>query len=165
MIVESLRDHWPARKMEWMMTVLVFQWGAYMILHPDMFTNPATAMPLAKLSQWAEVWGADPSLFWGGMAVGMSLLRGAALFINGAYVRTPIGRLVAAFASMFIFTQVSMALWQSGVPNLGMMVYPWLVAVDMLSAYRAGEDALYAEVQRRSQNGKAGAPVPYLRSE
>lgn len=166
MMIESLRQHWPARKTEWLMMILVGAWGSYMLMHPAMFTDPATAQPLSGLARIAYRNGAtDPSLFWGGIALAAALGRGAALFVNGAYARTPIGRLVAAFVSMFIFTQVSVGLYQSGVPNLGLIVYPWLVAVDVLSAYRAGQDAVYAEVQRRSQIGAMRASAPYARAE
>ncbi len=165
MIIKSLRSHWPARKMEWMMTILVFQWGLYMLLHPGMFTDPATRQPLIILAQMAERYGFDPATLWGGLALAMAVLRGAALLVNGAYARTPIGRLVAAFGSMFVFTQVSIALYRSGVPNLGLMVYPWLVSVDLMSAYRAGEDAIIAESQRRKQKGTISAAVPSLSAE
>ena len=166
MMIKSLRQHWPARKMEWMMTFLVSAWGAYMLVHPAMFVSAATAAPLAALADVAAQWGSDdPALFWGAGALAMGILRGVALFVNGAYTRTPIGRLVAAFASMFIFTQVSIALYRSGVPNLDLILYPWLVAVDMLSAYRAGQDAVYAEMQRRSQKGATSAAFPCCRAE
>lgn len=166
MMIQSLRQHWPARKTEWMMTVLVSAWGAYMLMNPVMFTSSATAQALAGLARIAEFYGStDPSFFWGSIALTAGLGRGVALFVNGAYARTPIGRLLAAFLSMFIFTQVSIGLYNSGVPNLGLIVYPWLVAVDMLSAYRAGQDAVFAEVQRRSQKGSLSAALPYCRAD
>lgn len=162
MIVRSLKVHWPARKLEWLMTLFVTVWGLYVLLHPGLFTHPATAQPLAGLAQIALSMDMSPAAFWGSIAIAMGLLRGLGLFINGAYSRTPIWRAVAAFGSMFIFTQISIAIFQTGVPNLGQVIYPWLVLVDLLSAYRAGQDAVYAEMQRCQNSGASRAHLPYV---
>jgi len=164
-IVRSLKQHWPARKLEWLMTIFVTLWGFYVLAHPILFIAPATSEPLQGLSRIAHGFGFDPAPFWGSIAVAMGFLRGLGLFINGAYARTPIWRAVAAFGSMFIFTQISIAVYQSGVPNLGLVIYPWLVAVDLLSAYRAGQDAVYAEMQRCRNTGVTSAALPYVRAD
>lgn len=165
-IVRSLKQHWPARKLEWLMTIFVTLWGLYVLSHPVLFVAAATAEPLAGLARIAYGFGYEPYLFWGTVATAMGALRGLGLFINGAYARTPIWRAVAAFGSMFIFTQISIAVYQSGVPNLGLVIYPWLVAVDLLSTYRAGQDAVYAEMQRcRNAGVTASAHLPYVRAD
>lgn len=157
MILRSLSQHWPARKIEWLMAGLTFVWGYYILAHPGVFTQPETREILSGMVTLAGLYGLTPVVFWGGGAMFMGLLRALALFINGAYARTPIFRAVAAFGTMFIFTQVSIALYRSGVPNFGIVVYSWLVIADLLSAYRAAQDAVFAEVQRRSQKDATGA--------
>jgi hypothetical protein len=164
MILRALGQHWPARKIEWIMAGLTATWGGYILLHPEIFTQPETAEILSGMIVMAQTYGIAPENFWGGGALLMGLIRAIALFINGAYVRTPLFRALAAFGTMFIFTQVSIALHRSGVPNFGLVVYPWLVFADLLSAYRAAQDAVYAEVQRRSQKEAAGADYPCLRA-
>lgn len=148
LIIRSLRQHWPARKLEWLMAGLMIAWGWYVLLHPDLFTNPETASLLAGLADVSAPFTAYPALAWGGACFLVGLTRGIALFVNGAYTRTPLIRLIASFASMFIVTQIIIGLWKSGVPNTGLVVYPWFVIADLLSAYQAAVDVVHAEKQR-----------------
>jgi len=156
MIVQSLRKHWPARKMEWVMAGLSLCWGYYVLNHPDIFTNHQTAPLFAGMAAMVPD-GWEPASFWGGLAFWVGMIRGIALYINGAHVRTPVVRVIAAFLTMFVFTQVCQGLWASGLPNPGLVVYPWLVVADMLSAYTAANDAIHAEVQRRIERGHSAS--------
>lgn len=151
MIVRSLRQHWPARKLEWLMSGFMLTWGCYVLLHPEIFTAPETAGPLSGLVVISNPITEFPALAWGGAAFIVGLCRGLALFVNGAWTRTPLIRLVASFASMFIVTQIIIGLWTSGVPNTGLVVYPWFVIADLLSAYRAAVDVVHAEKLREAQ--------------
>lgn len=155
--IKSLQQHFPARKTEWLMSGLAICWGCYTIQNPAIFTNVETAGVLRRMVEMASIIGVRPESLWGGSAIGAGVVRFIALLINGAYARTPFWRAVAGFATMFIFTQVSIALWRSGVPNWGLVVYPWLVIADLLSTYRAAQDAVLAEVNRRSQKEAPGA--------
>jgi hypothetical protein len=92
--------------------------------------------------------GYPPSAVWGLLTVFLGLIRGAALFINGAYTRTPLIRLIMSFASAFVWTQICIGLVKSGVPNTGIIVYGGLVVMDIVSAYRAANDTVYAEKLR-----------------
>lgn len=148
MIIRSLRQHWPARKMEWLMAGFALTWGIYVLLHPNLFTNPATAELLSGLVSISAPFTDYPALAWGGAAFAIGLLRGIALFVNGAWTRTPMIRLIASFASMLIVTQIIIGLWKSGVPNTGLVAYPWFVVADLLSAFRASVDVVHAEKQR-----------------
>lgn len=148
MIIRSIRQHWPARKMEWLMAGFLTCWGLYVLLHPQLFTNAATAQLFSGLTAISASVTIYPALFWGGISFVTGILRGLALFVNGAWTRTPMIRLIASFASMFIVTQIILGLWKSGVPNTGLVVYPWLVFADLLSAYRAAVDVVHAEKQR-----------------
>lgn len=148
MVVESLKSHWPARKMEWLMSGIMVAWGVYVLLHPEMFHNSATRALLSGLTAISDPFTPYPALFWGGAAFTVGLCRAIALFINGAWTRTPLVRVIASFVSMFIFTQIIIGLWQSGVPNTALVVYPWFVIADLLSAYRAAVDVVHAEKQR-----------------
>jgi hypothetical protein len=148
MIIRSLRQHWPARKLEWIMAGFLLCWGVYVLLHPDLFTNPATATLFSGMALISAPLTIYPALAWGGVAAVIGLCRALALFVNGAWTRTPLIRLIASFASMFVITQIIVGLWKSGVPNTGLICYPWFVIADLLSAYRAAVDVVHAEKQR-----------------
>lgn len=156
MVLRALRQHWPARKIEWLMAGLAVCWGAYIKAYPEIFYQPETSSVLGGMVAMSDWLGMSPENVWGGSAMIFGAIRMIALFINGAYVRTPIFRAIAAFGTMFIFTQVSIALYRSGVPNLGLVVYPWLVVADLLSVFRAAQDALFAENQRQNQKENDG---------
>ena len=148
MIIRSLRDHWPARKLEWLVSGFLIAWGVYVLLHPSLFTAPETAVLFSGLASISAPVTDFPALAWGGACFAVGLSRCLALFVNGAWTRTPLIRLIASLLSMFIVTQIIIGLWTSGVPNTGLVVYPWFVIADLLSAYRAAVDVVHAEKLR-----------------
>lgn len=148
MIIRSLKQHWPARKLEWLMAGFMIAWGWYILMHPAVFTNPQTAALFSGLTEMVASFTQYPALAWGGVCFCVGVGRSIALFVNGAWTRTPAIRLVASFISMFIVTQIIIGLWKSGVANPGLVVYPWFVVADLLSAYRAAIDVVHAEKQR-----------------
>lgn len=143
-MITSLRQHWPIRKLEWMNAFFLVSWGLYVLLHPQLFTQPGTSTVFSGMTVMVSDITDYPALVWGGGAFGAGLIRVVALFVNGAYARTPIIRVVTSFISMFILTQIFFGLWQTGLPNTGLVVYPWFIFADMLSAYRASVDAVHA---------------------
>lgn len=146
MLIVSLKQHFPARWPEWFMSGMSFAWGAYMILHPEVFDQDATRAVFSGLAAMAGNF--PPAALWGLTTVILGFIRGSALFVNGAYTRTPMIRLVMSFASAFVWTQVFIGLWKSGVPNMGLVVYGGLVVMDIVSAYRAAWDTTLAEKMR-----------------
>lgn len=148
LFMKSLRQHWPARKSEWFMAAILTTWGAYVWLHPEMFHAPSTQALLSGLAMISASFTIEAALFWGPLCVVVGIGRMIALFINGAWTRTPLIRVAASFVSMFVFTQILIGLWDSGVPNTGLVIYPWFVVADLISAYRAATDAVLAQMQR-----------------
>lgn len=146
MLIVELKKHFPARWPEWYMSALSFAWGAYVALHPEIFTQPQSREVLAGLVQMAGSF--PPASVWGLSAVTLGLIRAAALFINGSYTRTPMVRLLMSFLSAFVWTQVVIGLLKTGVPNMGLVVYSGLVVMDIVSAYRAATDTVFAEKLR-----------------
>lgn len=146
MLIVSLKQHFPARWPEWFMAGMSFSWGCYVVLHPGLFTNPATRASLAGLEAMAGSF--PPAALWGLSTVILGLIRACALFINGAFSRTPMVRLIMSFLSAFIWTQICIGMWKSGVPNTGMVVYSGMVVMDIVSAYRAATDTVFAEKVR-----------------
>lgn len=148
MIIRSLRDHWPARKLEWLMSGFLIAWGVYVLLHPALFTAPETISLFSGLKAISDPFTPYPALAWGGSGFLVGITRLIALFVNGAWTRTPLIRLIASLLSLFIITQIIIGLWKSGVPNTGLVVYPWFVIADLLSAYRAAVDVVHAQKLR-----------------
>lgn len=146
MLIVSLKQHFPARWPEWFMAGMSVMWGSYMVLHPQLFTQDATRQVLSGLAAMAGNF--PPASLWGLSTVILGMIRGAALFINGAFSRTPMIRLLMSFLSAFIWTQVVIGLVKSGVPNTGLVVYAGLVVMDIVSAYRAATDTVFAEKVR-----------------
>lgn len=152
MLIVSLKRHFPARVPEWWMSLMLVGWGSYIVLHPEMFDDPSTREVFSGMVAMAGDF--DPAGFWGLSAVVIGFLRSCALFINGAYTRTPMIRLGMSFLSAFIWTQVAIGLYQSGVANMGVVVYAGLVTLDIVSAYRAATDMVFAEKIRHDLKRK-----------
>lgn len=139
MLFIELKKTFPARSLEWWSSALLASWGAYVILHPGLFKTPDYQGLTILMDQ--NTWGL------GAFAAGITRLF--ALYVNGSHTRTPAIRLIVAFASVFVWFWISVGLWRSGVPQMGMIIYPWLMLADMYSAHRAASDAVEAEHQRR----------------
>lgn len=154
MIVQSLREHFPARLIEWFMAGLMVSWGLYVLGSPDMFTHPAERDIFAYMAAMSSWTGIEPSIVWGLGSTVFGAVRALALFVNGAYVRTPVIRVAMSFVSAFIWTQILLCIVYSGLPNPAVAVYSWLVIADIVSAYRASKDAVLAEAQRRREKDK-----------
>lgn len=152
MLIAAIGKQFPQRKMEWIMAGITASWGLYTLLHPEMFIQSSTASLLAGLTNMTPR-GFAPNILWGTTALAVGMLRAVALYVNGAHVRTPVIRAISALVTMFVFAQVSIGLWQTGIANWGIVVYPWLIVADMVSAYAAGKDAVISEAYRRIEQG------------
>jgi len=110
--------------------------GLYLILNPGLFDD-------ASMGAWSGLKTVAAQPTWGLILLVMGLARIVALYINGRHRRTPVVRLVASFFSAFVITQISLGMWNSGVPSTDLVVYPILVLADVYSAFRASADMTY----------------------
>lgn len=148
MLIQSLRYHFPARLPEWFMSGWLVAWGMYVGLHPEMFTDGDTAVLFSGLASVVLWTGYPPASVWCLVAISVGFVRAAALFINGAYSRTPIVRLGTSAISAFVVAMIVSGVQQAGVPNLGIVTYSALFLLDLASAYRAASDIPVAEASR-----------------
>ena len=160
MLIVSLKKHFPARWPEWFMAGQMTAWGCYIATHPELFTSESTRQVFAGMASMVN--GDSPAAVWGLAAVVIGMTRAFALFINGAYTRTPLIRLVMSFLGAFIWTQVVIGLIKSGIPNADIMVYSGLVILDIVSAYRAATDVVYAEKARHDLKKRPASGVEYI---
>ena len=146
MLIVGLKDHFPARISEWFNGAILTCWGAYLLLHPNLFDTQGSGRLWSRMEGlvWVDY---NPESVWGLVAFSVGIMRLGALFINGAWSRTPLLRLISAAVSAFVWTQVTIGLL--AVPNTGLVVYPWLVFIDLVAAYRAGRDVAMAEMMRK----------------
>ena len=144
MLIKSLKTHFPARVVEWLMSAIMFSWGYYVVTHPQLFTSPGTREVFSGLAKVAEFFGQPPVTI-GIMAIIVGLVRAGALFVNGAVTKTPFIRLVTAFGSAYIWTTILLGFGMTEVANTGLAIYPWFVIADIVSAYRSGYDLVIAE--------------------
>jgi hypothetical protein len=84
------------------------------------------------------------------------MLRGFALFINGAYSRSPIIRLLTSALSGSMVLMILLGVIGNGVPSTGIPTYAWLFLLDLASAYHAACDIPPAEHNRLVALQEAG---------
>jgi hypothetical protein len=133
MLILRLRNYTiKDRVAEWFMGALLALMGIGMALQPAIFaTNPFFAEFLSVAGP--HVWAA------GLMIIGFGRL--GALTINGAWRRSPHLRLGMAFLSMFVWYQLSALSWEVRFPNLGVVMYPVLLMLEIYCVYFAACDA------------------------
>ena len=147
MLVRELKKHFPARAPEWISAATMSVWGAYVVLNPEVFLQPAFRI-LAGMS-----WGQPAGNFWGMLCLTVGIFRACALFINGTFSRTPLIRLATSMISAFVWTQITVGLWLLPEASTGIVMYGSFVCVDLLSAYRAAQDVGMVESTRREAKG------------
>lgn len=136
MIIVEFKKHFPPRAIEWLLAALMVSWGASVLLHPGLFEeNPV----------WGYMKIMAPQAAWGMYAFCIGLFRAVALFINGAWYRTPQIRIGAAFACCFVWTQILLGLAHSQVDSVLTALIPWFILADIYASYRAGADASRAK--------------------
>ena len=148
-VFASLKEHFPLRKLEWIMAGWLATWGAYILAYPEMFTDPRTAAIFSGLNEVSDTYGVAGAHVWGWVAVIVGLARITALFINGLWRRSPVVRVVCAFISMYIVTQIVFGIAATGIPNTGIPTYTWLVIADLITVFVSGRDAVIAQFKPR----------------
>ncbi|GAB5506701.1 MAG: hypothetical protein Rhirs2KO_18640 [Rhizobiaceae bacterium] len=143
----SFRETFEARASEWALAVATLLWGLIVLSEPGRFDNSrAYADFLIYASQ--ETWG---------MAF---VLIGAArltiLFFNGTIHRSPHLRLLAAFATCFLWSQIVIGLLAAD-GFTGLAMYPVALALDIFNTLRAAREAGIIDHQQRARkNGTDG---------
>ena len=145
----DLKNHFAARATEWFNSLYLMAWGAYLILHPNLFQGPTRPV-------WQGLEQLMPQQYWAFGAFVAGTIRAVALFINGQWGLTPIIRVVTSFLCVGIWFCVTAGLIRSGVPNTGIVLFAGLMLSDMYSGFRAAGDAYEAEATKRLQQMSRG---------
>lgn len=138
--------HFNIRLGEWFASFLLVSMAALMFAAPGMFAkNPEYFAGLIAF-------GSQPT--WGAVLLVNGLVRIGALWVNGRKRITPTIRMVLAFLSCFVWWQLAISLFASGVPGLGWAFVPWLLALDMYNVFRSSADARDVfDAKRAAKNG------------
>jgi hypothetical protein len=137
MMIVKLGNHFPIRVLDWFVAGVTLSWGIVCLNVGQATWDLPIYDPLRLLA---------PQGAWGAFAVMMGLSRMTALFINGAYRRTPHTRMVGAFLTTFMWLQLSFAMFQGEYHAIAATaIYPWLFLADIYNVYRAAQDAKSAD--------------------
>jgi hypothetical protein len=148
MMVIKLQQHFPLRVTDWLLGGIVTTWGLVCLYLPASSWDQPIYSGLRHLAD-QETWG----LF----AVIVGVARMVALFINGAVRRTPHIRGMGAFVTMFLWLQLSLAMFNAEISTIGVAIYPWLFIADIYNVYRASQDARDSDLRyQASQRGTIG---------
>jgi hypothetical protein len=143
MLILRLRNYTiKDRVAEWYMGAMLALMGLGLAVQPLIFTaNPffAEFLRVARPHVWAA----------GLLLIGLGRL--AALTINGAWRRSPHLRVAMAFLSMFVWYQMSALAWEVKFPNLGVVMYPAMLALEVYCVYFAACDAGLSDEAAKAQ--------------
>jgi hypothetical protein len=128
----SLRQTFPTRVTEWMLSAMMIHWSVVLGSEPNLFDrSPAYDFLASVMGQ--EAW--STVLFWAGLA------RLVTLGINGLWRRSPHIRALGAFigAGFWFFVALSFVLADRN--STGLAIYPWLFLADAINIFRASGEA------------------------
>lgn len=147
-VYRGIHDHFPARRSEWVLAVIMVVWG-WLLISPDpVFSRSAVWSQMAALAGEAT---------WGWAAIAIGTFRLMALVINGTFSSTWYGRWsphvrsLASFLSCFFWLQISFGLWASEASTTGLAVYPGLLVLDLMNVVAAASDA--GQMDRAKRDG------------
>jgi hypothetical protein len=138
-MARGVTDHFPARRAEWVLSAMLFGWG--IVLAPtstDVFSTSHSFDGLAALA---------PEWVWAWICFSIGLIRLLALLINGTFAdtwygqRSPHVRGSLALLSCFIWTMISIGIYNSEISTTGLVVYPGLLFLEFTNVKEAWQDA------------------------
>lgn len=144
MIVVRLQKTFPMRIAEWLAAFVMANWGVMLLLNPGIMERSVS---------WANMLEMAPERCWGFAALGIGVVRLAALAINGAWRRSPHLRSICAFLAVFLWLQITFALLTNGVTTTAVAVYPWFLLLDVWNAGRAAGDARVSDDRAKGLHG------------
>ncbi|WLJ71243.1 hypothetical protein [Sphingomonas phage Birtae] len=132
-MVVRFGTHFSIKLGEWLASLILVSLAVLFFGSPGLFsTSPGY---FAVMGQFG------PETAWGLAFLLIGGIRLAALYVNGRKRITPYIRMMLAFIACFVWFQIVMSLFVSGVPGLGWAVFPWLLALDMYNVFRSAADA------------------------
>jgi len=145
-LVVRYGTHFNIRLGEWLASIILATLAVLFFGAPTMFAS--NEQYFVGLSNFAS------QVQWGVILLSVGTVRIGALWVNGRKPITPYIRMALAFFSCFVWWQLAIGLFLSGVPGLGWAVIPWLLALDMYNVFRSSADAREVfDKKRASRDG------------
>lgn len=138
-IVTGIRNHFPVRVSEWIMTYALYALGLVFLLDPDTFEKSTSFAEMARFADQRT---------WGIVLLFAGNLRLIGLGINGTFHEhfkyAPHLRGVASLVSCFMWGQITLgvtaAYFTSGGVLTGFVIYSAAMATDLWNLFRAWAD-------------------------
>lgn len=146
-VARGVTKHFKLRVAEWFTSAALFQLGWTLLTPPPTFgTNPAWDV----LAHWAS------EGVWGGACVAVGGTRLMALTINGTFPSfrwSPHIRCVTAFLACFVWFQILLGLWLTGLSLASVGTFRLLLLLEFWNVYRA---AIETGIKERPRLANAG---------
>lgn len=135
--------HFRLRVLEWFIAIVMLLWWVVLSQPEYSFSKQPSLSLLARI-------GSED--FWAKVCFFIGVIRLGALYVNGAWRRSPYIRAFTAFLSSVFWMWVSIGMASTG-STTGLTVYPMLMLLDWYSIWTAMDDA------DKARKAKAAAPV------
>lgn len=132
--------HFRLRIIEWALSLILLLWWV-VLSQPDYSFDRQPS--LALLAQIGD------ERFWANVCLLIALARLGALYVNGAWRKSPYIRASTAFLSSVFWMWVSIGMASAG-SSTGLTVYPILMLLDWYSIWTAMDDADKARKAREA---------------
>lgn len=147
MMIVKFGSHFNIRLGEWFASLILVSLAILFIGAPRLFDTSPSYFAVMRQFGNEGLWGLGFLLIGG--------IRLIALWINGRKSITPYIRMGLSFLACFVWFQIVMSLFVSGVPGLGWAVFPWLMALDMYNVFRSSADArIVYDTKRATADGR-----------
>jgi len=145
-LAAGVKDHFPARRSEWLLATYLCGWGIIL-------GQPEPLFDTSRAFSGLRAFASEHTWAWACLLIGA--VRLLALLINGTFAHTWYGRYSPhvrgslAFLSCFIWTAISIGILNSGVSSTGLVIYPGLLFLELTNISEALKDAGEVDRSRR----------------
>lgn len=137
-LASGIREHFPQRVSEWVLTVAILGWSAVLAGSESTFAHAPAFSELARLADEGT---------WALICFIVGMIRLTALVVNGTFRQFPYSphlRGLASFIACIFWGQIAlgmMAAWLiSGAAGTGMVIYFAVMVQDCWNLFRAWAD-------------------------
>jgi hypothetical protein len=149
-LANGIREHFPARVSEWIMTAAILGWAAVLSGDPGTFETSRSFQEIARYGD---------ERFWSTVCLAVGLLRLAALVVNGTFRQFPYSphlRGGASFVACVFWGQIALGVliaWVSGGSGTGAVAYCTFMTIEVWNLFRAWADVGASRQTKGGRNG------------